>query len=156
VATGRGYTLSSALEIALKLLETCRRPSLGLSSADLLHGPIAAIHPGTPVTVLAPPGGPLLPGLTALAARLRAGGAFVLGCGGDAGFAAACDHAIPGPSLPEPLAPLALAVPGQLLVEALARRLGLDPDAPPGLDKVTQTDHCPSSTTSRENERCDA
>jgi len=42
--------------------------------------------------------------------------------------------------LPEEVAPLALVVPGQLMVEALARRLGLDPDAPPGLAKVTQTD----------------
>jgi len=30
-------------------------------------------------------------------------------------------------------------VPGQLLTEALSRRLGLDPDAPRGLSKVTQT-----------------
>jgi len=29
----------------------------------------------------------------------------------------------------------------QLMVESLARRLGLDPDAPRGLSKVTQTDH---------------
>jgi glucosamine--fructose-6-phosphate aminotransferase (isomerizing) len=42
--------------------------------------------------------------------------------------------------LPEHLAPFALVVPGQLLVEALARAKGLDPDAPRGLDKVTQTD----------------
>jgi glutamine---fructose-6-phosphate transaminase (isomerizing) len=34
---------------------------------------------------------------------------------------------------------MALVVPGQLLVEALARRLGLDPDRPRGLTKVTQT-----------------
>jgi glucosamine--fructose-6-phosphate aminotransferase (isomerizing) len=155
IATGRGYVLSNALELALKLLETCLLPSIGLSSADLVHGPIAAVRRGTPVAVLAPPAGPLLPGLSMVARRLRAAGAFVFGCGGDDGFAAACDHAIAAPSLPEPLAPLALIVPGQLLVEALARRLGLDPDAPPGLDKVTQTDHCPPSTTSRESRRCD-
>ena len=47
---------------------------------------------------------------------------------------------LPGTDLPEHLAPLALVVPGQLLVEALARAKGLDPDAPPGLRKVTQTD----------------
>ena len=33
-----------------------------------------------------------------------------------------------------------LAIPAQLMVERLARRLGLDPDAPRGLRKVTQTD----------------
>jgi glucosamine--fructose-6-phosphate aminotransferase (isomerizing) len=34
---------------------------------------------------------------------------------------------------------MGLIVPGQLLAEALASRLGLDPDHPRGLSKVTQT-----------------
>ena len=34
---------------------------------------------------------------------------------------------------------MALIVPGQLLVEALARAKGIDPDQPRGLRKVTQT-----------------
>ena len=34
---------------------------------------------------------------------------------------------------------MGLIVPGQLLTEALSRRLGLNPDAPRGLTKVTQT-----------------
>ena len=44
------------------------------------------------------------------------------------------------PLTAEALAPLGLIVPGQLLVEGLARARGLDPDAPRGLSKVTQTD----------------
>ena len=59
-------------------------------------------------------------------------------------LAAAADVALAGPDLPEQLAPLALVVPGQLAVEALARRLGLDPDDPAGLTKVTQTDEEPA------------
>lgn len=140
VVSGRGYTLSTAQELSLKLLETCYLPSLGLSYADLVHGPIAVVEPGTPALVIAPPEGPMLPGLTQLAGTLRERGATVVGIGGDVAFAAACDHAMPGPALPERLAPLTLTVPGQLLVEALARRLQLDPDAPRGLRKVTQTD----------------
>ena len=35
---------------------------------------------------------------------------------------------------------MGLIVPAQLLTEALASRLGIDPDAPRGLNKVTQTD----------------
>jgi glucosamine--fructose-6-phosphate aminotransferase (isomerizing) len=35
---------------------------------------------------------------------------------------------------------LTLVIPGQVMVEALARRLGLDPDSPRGLSKVTQTE----------------
>ena len=41
--------------------------------------------------------------------------------------------------LPESLAPVVGVIPGQLVTEALARRLGRDPDRPPGLTKVTQT-----------------
>jgi glutamine---fructose-6-phosphate transaminase (isomerizing) len=61
------------------------------------------------------------------------------GIGGGPELAAACSRSLPGPDLPEWLAPLGLIVPGQLLTEALSRKLGLDPDAPRGLSKVTQT-----------------
>jgi glucosamine--fructose-6-phosphate aminotransferase (isomerizing) len=48
--------------------------------------------------------------------------------------------ALPLPAdLPEALASLATILPGQLLAEAVARRRGYDPDAPPGLRKVTLT-----------------
>jgi glucosamine--fructose-6-phosphate aminotransferase (isomerizing) len=64
----------------------------------------------------------------------------VLAVGGDAALAGAAAYHLPGPALPEPVAPLGLIVPAQLVVESLARRLGLDPDAPRGLSKVTTTD----------------
>jgi len=43
------------------------------------------------------------------------------------------------PDLPEVLSPVPLVLPGQLLAEAVAMARGLDPDAPPGLSKVTHT-----------------
>ncbi|MGH8867600.1 MAG: SIS domain-containing protein [Actinomycetes bacterium] len=139
VVTGRGFTASTAYEIALKLTETCHVTALGLSYGDLLHGPIAAVDEGTPVLVAAPREGPVLPGLADLARRLHSTGTRVYGIGGDASLTEHCDAALPGPSLPEDLAPLALVVPGQLVAEALARAKGLDPDVPRGLGKVTQT-----------------
>ena len=85
--------------------------------------------------------GPMVAGVTELAHDLRRrGAAATVGIGGDGAFASAVDVAVAGPDLPELVAPLALAVPAQLTVEALARRLGLNPDAPRGLSKVTQTD----------------
>ena len=140
VVTGRGYASSTALELALKLKEACYVSASGLSYADLLHGPIALVDPATPTLLVAAADGPVLPGMTALTGRIAATGAHVYGIGGDAAFAAACRTTLPGTSLPEHLAPMALIVPGQLLVEALARAKGIDPDAPRGLRKVTQTD----------------
>jgi len=143
LASGRGLAFGTTLEVALKLEETCLRPVRGLSYADLLHGPIAVVDPHLVTLLVAGPSGPTLPGLIDLAATVRAKGSPVLGLGGDAAFRAACDLAVPGPELSELLAPVALPIPAQLLAERLARRLGLDPDAPRGLKKVTQTDSAP-------------
>jgi glucosamine--fructose-6-phosphate aminotransferase (isomerizing) len=143
VVSGRGYAFSTAWELSLKVRETCAIDASGLSYADLLHGPIAVVGPRTPALLVAAGDGPVLPGVLALAERLRAGGAPVYGIGGGPALAAACTAALPGPDLPEAVAPLALVVPGQLTAEALSRRLGLDPDAPGGLAKVTQTDGGP-------------
>ncbi|HEX6471175.1 MAG TPA: SIS domain-containing protein [Streptosporangiaceae bacterium] len=140
VVSGRGLAYGTALELSLKLNEACYLRAMGLSYADLLHGPIAVVDPATPAILVAAGLGPTLPGTIALARRVTGAGARAYGIGGGADLAAACRHALPGPALPEWVAPLALIVPGQLLVEALARKLGIDPDLPRGLRKVTQTD----------------
>jgi glutamine---fructose-6-phosphate transaminase (isomerizing) len=141
LVSGRGLTFGTALEAALKLEETCLRPVRGLSYADLRHGPIAVVDAEHVALLVSAADGPMVAGMTELAHDLRRrGAAATIGLGGDAAFAGAVDVCLTGPELPETVAPLALVVPAQLTVEALARRLGLDPDAPRGLSKVTQTD----------------
>ncbi|HEY6748448.1 MAG TPA: SIS domain-containing protein [Mycobacteriales bacterium] len=144
IVSGRGFAASTAWELSLKVRETCSIDASGLSYADLLHGPIAVAGPRTPALLVAAGDGPVLPGVLSLADRLRRAGVPVHAIGGGAALAQRADTAMPGPDLPEQLAPLGLVVPGQLAVEALARRLGLDPDAPGGLKKVTQTDERPA------------
>ena len=140
LVSGRGLAFGAGVEIALKLEETCLRPVRGLSYADLMHGPVAIVDAQLVSIVVAAQDGPMLEGLTALLGELRARGALTIGIGGDSGFAAACDVSVAGPDMPESVAPIALVVAGQLVVEGLARALGLNPDAPRGLYKVTQTD----------------
>jgi glutamine---fructose-6-phosphate transaminase (isomerizing) len=140
VVSGRGMAYAAALELALKLKEACYLHAMGLSYADLLHGPIAVVDAQTPAIVLAADCGPTLAGSVDLAVRVRGAGAQAYGIGGGSLLAAACSAWMPAPALPEWLAPIGLIVPGQLLTEALARHLGLDPDRPRGLSKVTQTD----------------
>ena len=139
VVSGRGLAYAAALELALKLTEACYLHAMGLSYADLLHGPIAVVDRRTPAILLAADSGPTLDGTVDLARRVTGAGARAYGIGGGDRLAAACTRALPGPRLPEWLAPMGLIVPGQLLTEALARKLGLDPDRPRGLSKVTQT-----------------
>lgn len=139
VVSGRGLAYSSALELALKLKEACYLHAMGLSYADLLHGPIAVVDARTPAIILAADSGPTLDGSVDLARRVAGAGARAYGIGGGDRLASACARALPGPRLPEWLAPIGLIVPGQLLTEALSRRLGIDPDSPRGLSKITQT-----------------
>lgn len=139
VVSGRGLTYSCALEIALKLKEACYLQAMGLSWADLLHGPIAVVGTRTPAILVAANSGPTLVGTIELAHRVRDAGARVYAIGGGPLLAHVCNRALAGPDLPEWLAPMGLVVPGQLLTEALARRLGINPDSPRGLSKITQT-----------------
>lgn len=140
LTSGRGIAFGTTLETALKLEETCLRPVRGLSYADLKHGPIAIVDHELLTVLVAGPEGPTVPGLTELAGTVREKHSLVLGIGGDQPFRAACDLAVPGPDAGEFLAPLTLIIPAQLIVERLAHKLGLNPDAPRGLNKVTQTD----------------
>jgi glucosamine--fructose-6-phosphate aminotransferase (isomerizing) len=135
LVVSRGYNLATALELALKLKETCGLFAEPYSSADFAHGPLILAGPGVPALGIRPDGavGQLVDhALATIAAR---GGQPVCIGGAEAG-----PEALVLPMrLPESLTPLAFAVAGQLLVEAVARRRGLDPDAPPGLNKVTLT-----------------
>jgi glucosamine--fructose-6-phosphate aminotransferase (isomerizing) len=139
VVSGRGLAYAAALEVALKLKEACYLRAMGTSWADLLHGPIAVVDASTPALLLAAASGPTLAGTIELARRVRAAGARVYAAGGGPGLAREADLVLPAPDLPEWLAPAGLVLPGQLLAEALARRLGINPDHPRGLSKVTQT-----------------
>ena len=137
IVVSRGYDHATALEIALKLKETGRLFAEGYSAADLSHGPIVLSGPEIPVLAIRPDGrmGPEVD--VAIAAAARSGARpWVVG----GGEATAGPRTIRLPlDVPDGLAALAFVLPGQLLAEAVARRRGYDPDAPPGLQKVTLT-----------------
>jgi glucosamine--fructose-6-phosphate aminotransferase (isomerizing) len=137
--TGRGFTYAVALEVALKIQETSAVACIGLSQADLQHGPVAALGPKTPLIVVSAATGPTLPGLTSLARSAGGLGCPVVTIGGDPELREAAHHRLAGTDLPEPVAPMVLVAPGQLLAESMARLRGRDPDRPDGLAKVTQT-----------------
>ena len=132
---GRGTGLAVAMEAALKLKEVCGIQAEALSGAELRHGPLALVGIGYPLLIFAPRG-PAWPGLLALAEDLRQRGAQVL---------LAAPPGTPGAALPltptgdADLDPIAAIQSFYVLVEALARARGRDPDQPPHLAKVTRT-----------------
>ena len=121
VVSGRGLAYGTALELALKLKEACYLHAMGLSYADLLHGPIAVVDAQTPAVIVAADTGPVLDGAVNLARRVTGAGALALAIGGGPALAQASTPSPARPRLPEWLAPTSgLIVPGQLLTEALA------------------------------------
>jgi glucosamine--fructose-6-phosphate aminotransferase (isomerizing) len=133
----RGHNFATALEVALKLKETGRIFADGYSTADLLHGPVAVAGPDLP-TIAFRPDGPAGVAVDEALVVARRSGTLPWTIGGSE--VARRHHAlVVAPGLPEPLTPLAYVLPGFLLAEATARARGRDPDAPPGLAKVTRT-----------------
>jgi glucosamine--fructose-6-phosphate aminotransferase (isomerizing) len=134
---GRGVELSTAREIALKLLETCRIAAEPLTATDLAHGPVAALDPFFPVWAIASHD-QTLPAVLEAAARVHETGATLVASGAAAGEVANADYVLAVPRPPTPLlSPLLSVIPGQLFAWALARAKRLDPDRPSGLSKIT-------------------
>ena len=140
LVVSRGYDYATALEVALKLKETSRIFAEGYSSADLLHGPLILAGPMIPTLVFRPDGRMGL-AIDGSIGRAREIGArpWIVG-GADLATRDGAERTVALPvDLPEALTPLAFAIPGYLVAESVARRRGMDPDAPPGLTKVTRT-----------------
>jgi glucosamine--fructose-6-phosphate aminotransferase (isomerizing) len=137
LVVSRGHNFATALEVALKLKETGRIFADGYSTADLLHGPVAVAGPEVPTLAFRPDGRPGAAVDEALTAARRVGAVpWIVGGRELAGVPRAL---VIAPDLAEPLTPLAYVLPGFLVAEATARARGRDPDAPPGLSKVTRT-----------------
>jgi len=132
---GRGPAFAIASECALKLKETCGVHAEAYSAAEVLHGPSAIVKAEFPVLALAVEDAAQA-AVAATAAQFKAQGAVVFLTGMEASGMAS----LPAISGLHPLiAPLVLVVSFYAFVESLARRRGLDPDAPPYLRKITET-----------------
>ena len=135
----RGYNFATAREAALKLMEATYLVAEGFSAADLEHGPIAMIGHDFPVVAVVPPGR-ARPGIEALVENLANRGAELVVIAEDS---AVVDKGAAGFRVPvacsEELSPILYALPAQMLAHDLALLKGLNPDAPRGLSKVTET-----------------
>ncbi len=128
----RGLGLGWAREIALKLCEILRLPAIGLSAAELQHGPRAALSSKTPVLMMR-----IMDETAAtvdeLANELRKQKIVLHLCGGPHG-------SLPWLKQDDPATdPITMLVPAYRMIEQTARKWGFDPDRPPRLSKITET-----------------
>jgi glucosamine--fructose-6-phosphate aminotransferase (isomerizing) len=137
---GRGFNLATAHEVALKLIETSGRLALAYSTADAEHGPLSLAGTDVPIVVFEPPG--IMAGHVApvVEKAARAGSRVWSVSLSDSAGGPGDGHSLVLPFVvPDEISPVPLVIPGELAAEALARQLGLDPDSPAGLEKVTLT-----------------
>jgi glucosamine--fructose-6-phosphate aminotransferase (isomerizing) len=129
---GRGFGLGSAREIALKVAETMRLPTLGYSAAEVRHGPLASASAETPLLVLRQEDGSSEM-VDALIADLRERKLNVFSVGDRSGT-------LPWIGNDDPICDaITMLLPAYATIERAARDRGFDPDNPPNLTKITET-----------------
>ena len=139
IVIGRGYNYSTAFEIALKIKELNQIIAEPYSSADFRHGPIAMIHNGIPIIVIAPKDH-MFSDLRDLILCLETKGAELIVLSNEKKILERGKLSFPIPqSIPEWLTPMFAVIPGQLFARQLAIEKGLDPDHPLGISKITYT-----------------
>jgi len=131
---GRGLGLGIAYEAALKFKEVCGLHAEGLSSAEVLHGPVTIARAEFPVLVLAQ-NDQTLAGVQDLLNRLAQRKVSLITAG------VHHDQAINLPTYRDhpAIEPMLRILSFYRMVNQLSLQLGLNPDCPPYLQKITAT-----------------
>jgi len=131
----RGPSVGGALDAALKLQESVGTPAFGYSTAEYLHGPIAAVSPEDRVVLFSGSDEPTDSTLAVTTALLARGVPFVC-LGSDQTLNAQLPLPLPDARWARTAV---LAYVAQLTCAELAAHYGVDPDQHPSLRKVTAT-----------------
>lgn len=136
---GRGISMSTAQESALKLMETSAIAASGWSASDATHGPLGQIEPGVPVIAFTSVSEGRESVQTFTLAARRLGGKIYT-------FGPTAEGLVPAGLVAEEtqgawsaLIPLLEIIPVQRVALSLSLELGKDPDTPVGLSKLTMT-----------------
>ena len=132
---GRGPSLPIAGEAALKFKETCGLHAEAFSAAEVMHGPVSIVGKGFPVLALCA-GDASEAHVAAVADQMAGQGAAVFALTDKVRAARTLPRVRTGHGLTDALVQIASFYG---FVEAQSRRLGLDPDRPRHLRKVTET-----------------
>lgn len=126
IVLGRSFGYAIAREVALKMKEVCGIQAEAFSSAEFLHGPISLLNRGVMSVDLSIPDETKTHHQGQIDEIQRRGGQVVK---------MAFDDVVMSPRL----IPLLIMQRFYLDIEQIAVEMGLDPDSPQGLKKVTET-----------------
>ncbi len=134
---GRGISIATAREGALKLKEIAYNHAEAYSAGESKHGPIALVEPGYPVIFVAPRD-ETHSKIVGNVMEMKARGASIVSVidSSDQEIAHLSDHVFAVPSgVPAEFSVMPYVVPLQLFSYYVARRKGYDPDKPRNLAK---------------------
>lgn len=135
----RGLCYPVALEMALKIQETCYIKMQGYAVSDFYHGPLAQINPDVPVILLAPVG-EAFEDSEAMIDRITSMGTQVMVVTDDAALAKKYENSVLLPAFgSEVTSAFLITAFAQCFAESLSVSKGLNPDSPRALKKVTIT-----------------
>lgn len=137
VILGTGFNYPVALESALKLKETCYISAQGLSSVDLVHGPMAMLDPDIPVIVFAPDD-PTLSLSVKVIDKIKETGSHTLIVSDNDEILKKGDLSFKISPTKRELYPFEIALFIQLFAYDLSISKGLNPDLPRFLHKVSK------------------
>jgi glucosamine--fructose-6-phosphate aminotransferase (isomerizing) len=133
---GRGVGFPIAMEGALKLKELSYVHAEGYAAGELKHGPIALLDPETPLLAIATRGATYDKVVSNVAeARARSAPVIAIATEGDNQIDRYAHDVIYVPDLPEPISPVIVVLPLQLLAYEVAVARGTDVDQPRNLAK---------------------
>ena len=128
IVIGSGYGVPVASEIALKIKESTYRHAEGVGAGEFRHGSTAILDPSRALVGVVDDWSRAPVGTVIGVGRAAGSVAFTIG-------GALPDSAAFGPHISGRFAPLGWIAAGQVLALSLARRLGVESDAPRGLQK---------------------
>jgi glucosamine--fructose-6-phosphate aminotransferase (isomerizing) len=134
---GRGISMATAFEGALKLKEIAYNHAEGYSAGESKHGPIALVEKGFPVIFVAPRDD-TRSRLVGNIMEMKARGAEIVAVieRGDTEIAGLADHIFEIPTqVPSEFTVMPYVVPLQIFSYYMARKKGYDPDKPRNLAK---------------------
>ena len=133
---GRGVGFPIAMEGALKLKELSYVHAEGYAAGELKHGPIALLDPVTPLVAIATAGSVYDKVVSNVAeARARSAPVIAIATEGDSQIDRYAHDVIYVPDVPEPISPVIVVLPLQLLAYEVAVARGTDVDQPRNLAK---------------------
>ncbi|MEX0306802.1 MAG: SIS domain-containing protein [Ruegeria sp.] len=132
---GRGTSWAISNEAALKFKETCQIHAESYSAAEVLHGPVSIVDQGFPVIAFSS-GDAAETNVAEVADALAQKGARVFATTDQVTSAVSLPHIRTSHWMTDPIATIASFYG---MVESVAMRRGINPDAPRHLRKVTET-----------------